>query len=164
MISSGSLPVAVIPPLDVERLRSTGALEKGHMLADMRTSISMPYSSIAVANKLIRTNCNLAKRFLRATMKGRAYMLAYRDGTIKNLQEYNKGATPKMLRIDYDTTITGMTADGTVSDDMARRDAKIRAGLIKVKGKIRPLSEIYNYLIVREVNRELKSAGWKPKE
>ena len=164
-IASGSLPAAMISPMDVYRLKPTGVLKKGNMIASAYDEVRMPYSGIATSDKLLRTNRALAKRFLRGSLKGQRYTRKFREGSLISLGKRNPKAPRKALEVDYDSLVPSLTKDGTVTKALRRADAEIRAEIIGVpKNKIRPISEMWDYSLAREINRELDASGWQPKE
>lgn len=164
-IASGSLPVAVLSKIDVERLRGTGGLKNGNMIFDMFNAVRMPYTGIAVAADAIEKDRERIKRFVRACIKGLAYMAAYKDGTVDIVQIYNTRTKRKALLIDYDSVRASKTIDGTVSVALQRQDVALRAELIGAKkDKIPSLGNIFDFSMAKEVNRELAASGWKPAE
>ena len=162
-ISSGSLPAAVLGVLDVERLRGSEGLKRGHMLVNMFDEVRMPYTGIAVGTKALKDDPARVKRFVKACIKGLAYFSAYKDASIDIVQKYNKRASRKAIEVDYASVRASRTVDGTVSVALQRQDALIRAEIIGVpKDKILPVSQIFDFRLAKEVNKELKAAGWKP--
>jgi NitT/TauT family transport system substrate-binding protein len=164
-IASGSLPFAVLSKIDVERLRGTGGLKNGNMVFDMYNAVRMPYTGIAVSSRALAKDRERVKRFVRACVKGLAYMAAHKQGTVDIVRKYNKRTKPKALAIEYDSVRASKTADGTVSEALQRQDVQVRSALIGVKkGRVPPLSKIFDFSMAKEVNRSLAAAGWKPIE
>jgi NitT/TauT family transport system substrate-binding protein len=162
-IASGSLPAAVLSSADVDVLRTSGALGHGNMIADMFKDLRMPYSGIAVSDSLLRSDPDMLTRFLRATMKGVRYMEAFRDETVAIVLKRDPSLTRHAADLDYDDVVRTLRPDGIVSDDILRKDEEVRAEVLKIPAdKLRPLSELYDYTLLRSVNAELDKSGWKP--
>jgi hypothetical protein len=68
---------------------------------------------------------------------------------------------PDALLVDYDTALSSMTDDGTVSDDVLREEVLARAELIKAATVPDP-AKLYDYSIIRRIYADLRK-GWKPK-
>ena len=162
-ISSGSLPAVVVTRVDIEQLRAMDKMPKGNLLYDMYETIRMPYTGVAVADANLKKDRERIKRFVRACIKGHYYAATHREESIEMVAKYNPKVDRKALGIEFDEVIASRTADGTVSEELQRLETDIRAQLINVpKDKIRPLAEIFDFSMAHEVNRELKTAGWKP--
>jgi NitT/TauT family transport system substrate-binding protein len=162
-IASGSLPVAIISPQDVDELKKAGLLKNATLIYDMYKKIELPLTGTAVRAADLEQKRDRIKRFIRAVAKGHAYAAAFRDETIKIVADYNKAVSPSSIAATYDDTMTGRTDDGSISEELQKTEATIRAELIGVpKDKIPPLSKIYDFTLAKEVGRELKAQGWKP--
>lgn len=160
-IKSGSIAAAILGIGDTVQLKDS--LPKGHKLADIRKEVQMLYTGVATSDKELRDNRDRAKRFLRATIKGREYYKAFKEETLRILMKYNKD--PRHANeVDYDDVLTAMTEDGSMAKEIQQRDAQFRAEVIRVpKDRIRPVEEMYDYGLVKEIYRALKASGWKPK-
>ena len=164
-ITSGSLPVVVLSQFDVERLRPAGGLKNGNMLFNMYNVVRMPYTGIAVSADALAKNPERVKRFVRACIKGLAYMAAHKDGTVKIVSKYNKRTPPAAIAIEYVGVRASKTDGGVVPEELQRDEVRVRAALIGVKpDKIPALSKIFDFRLAMEINRELAASGWKPTE
>jgi NitT/TauT family transport system substrate-binding protein len=162
-IASGSLPAVILARSDLEPLRNTGALQRGHLVVDIEKTIQWPYTGVVVGDTLIKNKPDALLRFMRATVKGVRYVKAYRAETIAVLLRHEPQASEKQFATDYDDSIQAMTADGTASDAMIQQDLDVRAQVLNIpKDKIRPIDQIYDYRAVREATREVDASGWKP--
>ncbi|MSQ72774.1 MAG: ABC transporter substrate-binding protein [Betaproteobacteria bacterium] len=162
-ISSGSLPVVILTRVETAQLRVSGTAPKGHLLYDMFDNIQMPYTGVAIADANIKKDRERIKRFVRASIKGHYYAAAFREESISMLMKYNPKRDRRAMSTEYDEIIASRTVDGTITDELQRLDTDVRAQLVNVaKDKIRPLTEIYDFSMAHEVNRDLKAAGWKP--
>jgi NitT/TauT family transport system substrate-binding protein len=162
-IGSGSLPAAVLTRVDIEQFRLAGTMPKGNLIYDMFETIRMPYTGLSVTDASLKKDRERLKRFVRACLKGHYYAAAFREESLAMLVKYNPKTDRQALALEYDDVIRSRTMDGTVAEELQRNEIDIRAELINVpKDKIRPLSEIFDFSMANEVNRELKAAGWQP--
>jgi NitT/TauT family transport system substrate-binding protein len=161
-IRSGAIPSAILGISDTVQLKDS--IAKGHRLANIRKEIQMLYTGVATSERELSARRNRAERFLRATIKGREYFKAFKDETLKILMKYNKDPRDAN-EVDYQDVLTAMTEDGSMPKEVQQRDAQFRAEVIRVpKDRIRPVEEMYDYSLVKEIYRALKAAGWKPQK
>ncbi|HLH21638.1 MAG TPA: ABC transporter substrate-binding protein [Chloroflexota bacterium] len=148
-------------PLDtgiIVQLKAAGF--PGNLLADFEQEVRMPYQGAATTDAELAQHRDRAKRFLRATLKGREYFKTYRDGTVDVLLKYN--TVPRDANeADYDDTLPTLTEDGTVPLDDARADALLRAQTNGIE-QVPPAEQMYDFRLVREAYQELKASGWQP--
>lgn len=158
-----SLPAVVLSNVDVEQLRRRDALKQGELVVDMMHQLEMPYSGIAVTDAYLKDHADVVRGFLRATMKGVRYMTKYRDQTLAIVEKHNPSFDRGVDEIDYAETVAILTKDGTVPDNVLKKDMEVRAALLDMsKDQIPSLSKAYDYSIVRAVNAELDKSGWTP--
>ena len=139
-----------------------GQLKKSHVLVNL-TRFKMPYAGLAMSEKTLYGDPVLAKKIMRAVIKGFRYMKAFKPQTMAIVQKYNANVDPSILTIDYDETIPILTKDGTVPDDVLRADLDVHAQMMDIpKSQVPPLSKAYDYTLVREVNAQLDKTRWKP--
>ncbi len=158
-LQSGAITAAVISTADGAKLKQSGP--KGNLLADLAVEVKMLYNGVATSGKLLREQPQVVEAFLRGTLKGREYVKRYKDPTLDVLVKYN-GNTREVNEIDYDQVLTTLTEDGSLSEDVQLLDTKVRAHLVDVSA-IPPLSQIYDYSLLRRANEQLKQSGWQPK-
>jgi ABC-type nitrate/sulfonate/bicarbonate transport system substrate-binding protein len=131
------------------------------MLADIEKEVQFAYTGVAVSNRLLAEQRVLVERFLRGVVKGREYARRYREQTIAFLGKHN-GRTADVNRIDYDSTLPTMTAEGAVSEDALKEDVAIRAELLKVTNPP-GVNGLFDYSLVKKIYEQLKADGWRPK-
>ena len=160
----GSLPAVVLSPVDVTELREKDGLKNSCMLEDsMKSNIRMPYNGVATSDALIQSKPDLVLRFIRATLKGTYFMMAFKDKTIANVMKYNK-KDQHSTEVDYDEVVMTLTKDGSVPKSVQQTEAEVRAEVVKLpKDKIPPLDKMFDYSFVHKANASLKAQGWKPK-
>lgn len=156
-LQSNQIPLVVIGASTAHTYVTSGG--KGRLLIDLKKDVQMVYTGLATSDKELQQNRDRAKRFLRATIKGRLYFKAFKDETLDILGKYN-GLDRAANEIDYDDDIPAWTSDGTVATDIEQADTAVRAQIIGVAPP--PVSTIYDYSVLNEVNQELKASGWKP--
>jgi NitT/TauT family transport system substrate-binding protein len=133
---------------------------KGHMLGDTEKEIRFAYVGLAVSTRLLTRQPNLVERFLRAVTKGREYARRYREQTIPILGKYTQRKR-EFNEIDYDSTLSVLTPEGWVADDILKEDVAMRAELVGVQAPA-DYTKFFDYSIVKNIYRELKSTEWKP--
>lgn len=157
-MQTGSVAAMAIDTGVVVQLRGAGFA--GNLLADLRTDVRMPYQGVATTDAELQQQGDRAKRFLRATYKGRDFFKAYREATLDILGHYN-GIPRDANAADYDDTLPLLTEDGTVPLDDARQDALLRAATNGIE-QIPPIEQMYDFSLAREVYGALKASGWQP--
>ena len=161
-LETGALSAAVIAATDSELMLDKGQLKKSHVLVDL-TKFKMPYAGLAMAEKTLYGDPVLAKKILRAVIKGFRYMKAFRPQTIAILEKTHQTADAAAVEKGYDLAVRAFTRDYTVSDREILPDLIVRAGLLDIpKDKIPPVNKIYDFTLAHQVNAELDASHWKP--
>jgi NitT/TauT family transport system substrate-binding protein len=153
---SGSVDAAPLSPRDITQI---GAM-RVNTLADISKEIQLVWNGVAVSNKLLGDNPAMVERFLRALAKGREFARRYREPTIAMVSKHTP-LPPEALLVDYDTALSSMTEEGSVSDDVLREEIATRVELIKSPTVPDP-AKLYDYSIIKRIYAELKKV-WKPK-
>jgi ABC-type nitrate/sulfonate/bicarbonate transport system substrate-binding protein len=161
-LETGALSAAVIATTDSTMMLNKGQLKKAHVLADL-TKLKMPYAGIAMSEKTLYGDPVLAKKMLRAIIKGFRYMKTFKPETIAILAQNRKTDDVHAVEDGYNVAIKAMTRDYTVSDAVILPDLEVRAGLLDIpKDKIPPVNKIYDFTLAHQINAELDAARWKP--
>jgi NitT/TauT family transport system substrate-binding protein len=134
---------------------------KGAILADIGKEIQLIWSGAATSSKLLAENRGLAERFLTGAIKGREYARRFKDQTIAVVSKYDKSSR-EGIELDYDATVSSMTAEGSVTDDVLRDEIATRAELTKM-GNPPDKEKLFDYGLVKKIYADLKSNGWQPK-
>jgi NitT/TauT family transport system substrate-binding protein len=162
-IAAGAQRYALLLRADVPRLRDMGVLKEAQQLVDFGREFEMPTGGLAVGGRSLEAHPDRTKRFLRALRKGVAYVKAFKAETVAVVQRRLPGARAEALAIDLDGALATMTEDGTMSIDAAARELAIRGELLGVApDKLPSATKVFDFSLVREVNRELASSGWRP--
>lgn len=160
---SGSLPAVMLTPTDLGTAVADGSLKKSHLMIDFVKELRLPYTGAAVSDQLLKSNPAMIESFLRATIKGVRYALAFEPETVAILQRHNPGADSNVLLKGYRDTIPTMTKVGRVSDDLIRSDLRVRAVILSMDpNHIPPISDIYDYKIAEKVTADIDNSGWQP--
>lgn len=161
---SGSLPAVMITPTDLGMALTNGSLKKSHLMIDFVKSLRLPYTGAAVSDQLLKSDPTMIESFLRATIKGVRYALAFEPETVAILQHHNPGVDANVLLTGYRETIPTMTKVGRVSDDLIRSDLRVRAVILGMDpNRIPPIGDIYDYRLTEKVTADIDESGWKPK-
>jgi NitT/TauT family transport system substrate-binding protein len=163
-LESGALPAVVIAPEEAITMQDRGFFKNAHMIADFSGKVHMPFAGFAVAEKLLYGNPVLAKKIVRAIVKGVRYEKAFKAETVAIVGKYQKPvAHPHASEVEYAYFIHASTRDLTFSNDLIAADLAVRADLIGLpKEKIPPIDKIYDFSLVRAINAELDATRWKP--
>ena len=157
-IETGAIPAAILSVSDVAQLKESGT--RGHRLADLQGEIQMLYTGLATSDQELQQHRDRAKRFLRATVKGREYYRAFKEETLRIMEQYND-VSRDAIEADYDATLLALTDDGSMPVEVQRADAVVRAQVNDVD-QVPPVEQMYDYRLIQEIYRELTASGWKP--
>jgi NitT/TauT family transport system substrate-binding protein len=161
---SGSMPAVMITPLNLAPARANGSLDKCcHLMIDFVKTLQLPYTGAVVSDRLLQDDPKTVEGFLRATIKGVRYMLAFEPQTEAILEKHDPGVDPQAIVEGYRETVPTMTQSGTASEDLIRIDLKVRAATLNLDPKtLPPIDDIYDYRLARKVTAALEASGWKP--
>ncbi len=122
------------------------------------------YTDIPVATfareETIQANAAIVERFLRAQVKGLLYMRNSRDKAIASLARALK-IKEEVAAPGFDEMRPALTEDGTIAQDEQRKSIDYLVNPATLKEPPR-LDKIYDFNIVKRVNQELQTRGWKP--
>jgi ABC-type nitrate/sulfonate/bicarbonate transport system substrate-binding protein len=155
-LRAGAIDAAPLVPRDMVVLKD----QKHTILADLGKEIQLVWNGVAVANKVLAENPQLAERFLRGLAKGREFARRYRDDTIALIGKHDPSHV-EAIKVDYDVTRAAMTEDGSLPDEVLRQEIATRAELTKAANPP-PLSAVFDYSITRKNYAQLKTSGWQP--
>jgi ABC-type nitrate/sulfonate/bicarbonate transport system substrate-binding protein len=158
------LAAALVSPGQVETMRNLGQFKNAHLVTDLYGKVQMPYNGFVMTEKVLYGDPVLAKKIVRAIVKGARYTKAFKREAIAMSEHYMKTAIDQHGdETDYDEFVKGLTPDWTVGNDVIASDLNIRAALINLpKDQIPPIAKIYDFSFVRAVNAELDASRWKP--
>jgi NitT/TauT family transport system substrate-binding protein len=160
---SGALAGATISTSESANALAKGNLKRGHIVAALLGKVHMPWNGFVVSEKLLYGNPVLARKIMRAIVKGSRYLEAYKAQTIAIMAKYDPAEALPAQGIDYDEFMHGRTKDLTVKPEFAQADLDLRAGLLQIpKDQLPTLDKVYDFSLVRSVNAELDASRWKP--
>ena len=162
IIATGSLPASLIHPADVEALKGMSGLRNAHLLMDTSEIVRSTFNGLATSDELIRSNPDLIVRFVRATMKGMAYVREHREPSIqrfvKDLKATREGAT-----IGYDQLRPLMAETATISSEAQATEVSLRGDMLNLPSdKLPPPSSVFDFSFADKVAAQLKAEGWTP--
>jgi ABC-type nitrate/sulfonate/bicarbonate transport system substrate-binding protein len=88
-LKSKALPAVLVNWFEIAELRPSD-LAEAHSVVDLYGEVRMPYNGLATSDDMIRNKSDLLHRFVRATLKGVAYTLAFHAESVKLVSEYGK--------------------------------------------------------------------------
>ena len=162
-LETGALPAVVLSHSQGLFMRDKGQLKNAHVLTALMGKVRMPYAGFVMSEKTLYGDPALAKRILRAIVKGIRYEKAFKQPTIDILQSYQKDINTRATLISYDDFTRTSTRDLTAGSDLITADLAVRAHLLNIPDdKLPPVEKIYDFALVRAINAELDASRWKP--
>jgi len=162
-MQSGALPAAILASGDIDAIASTPVVQRGHMIVDMAKTVRMPYSGVAVTERMLSSDPDLVTNFLRGAMKGVRYMRAFPKETMAIVKKYDPILTDHALEVDYRDVVESLTDAGEASDEELRNDIAVRMDILNLpKEQAPPPERMYDYRLLRAVNAALDAAHWTP--
>ena len=147
---NGSIQIGILSPPIVIVARDK---YKMNVLAGAMEEFSSLQNGLAVLDKNVRDQRDLAKRILRARAKGNRYFHQNERGTSEVLAKY--------LSVDHQTAVetyrisrAAFTTDGIPSDDEINDYLKADAQILGLPAPA-PVSRVFDFSLQREVNQEL---------
>jgi NitT/TauT family transport system substrate-binding protein len=147
---NGSIQIGILSPPIVIVARDK---YKMNVLAGAMEEFSSLQNGLAVLDKNVRDQRDLAKRMLRARAKGNRYFHQNERGTSEVLAKY--------LSVDHQTAVetyrisrAAFTTDGIPSDDEINDYLKADAQILGLSAPV-PASRVFDFSLQREVNQEL---------
>jgi len=156
-MKSGAIDATLLLPRDVFQIGQT----QGPVLADIGKEIQLIWSGAATSSKLLAENRNLAERFLIGAIKGREYARRFKEQTLTVIAKHDKSPR-EGLELDYDATVSSMTAEGFVTEDVLRDEIATRAELTKMANPP-DKDKLFDYSLVKKIYADLKASGWQAK-
>jgi ABC-type nitrate/sulfonate/bicarbonate transport system substrate-binding protein len=154
---TAAIDATLLLPRDVSQ---TGQY-RGTVLADIGKEIQLIWSGAATSNKMLAENRGLVERFLIGAIKGREYARRFKAQTLSIVAKYDKSPRDG-IELDYDATVSSMTAEGSVTDDVLRDEIATRAELTKMSNPP-DKDKLFDYSVVKKIYAELKGSGWQAK-
>ena len=115
--------------------------------------------SIVVRDSLLESDPLLVEKFTRATLKGALYLKDNRAGTVAIHARVLKVNETIVNRV-YDLARPGVTADGTVSEDIQKKAIEQIVERTDIK-ELPPLRKVFDFGLARKAYASLQASGWK---
>jgi NitT/TauT family transport system substrate-binding protein len=115
--------------------------------------------SIVVRDSLLESDPLLVEKFTRATLKGALYLKDNRAGTVAIHSRVLKVNETIANRV-YDLARPGVTADGTVSEDIQKKAIEQIVERTDIK-ELPPLRKVFDFGLTRKAYAALQASGWK---
>jgi NitT/TauT family transport system substrate-binding protein len=162
-IESGALPAVTLSTSAAVAMQDDGQLKKAHVVSDFYGKVHMPWNGFAMSEKVLTGDPVMARKIVRAVVKGARYMKVYKNETVGMVAKYQKPAHLHAIGVDYDEFMKALTRDFTTSDELIASDLDVRAAMIGLpKDKMPPADKVYDFSLVRSINAELDAGHWKP--
>ena len=116
--------------------------------------------SIVLRDVLLESDPLLVEKFTRATLKGALYLKDNRPGSIAIHTRVLKVNESVASRI-YDLARPGVTADGTVSEEIQKKAIEQILERTDIKDPPPP-GKVFDFGITRKLYAGLQASGWKP--
>jgi len=156
-VKSGAIDATLLLPRDVLQVGQS----QGPVLADIGKEIQLIWSGAATSSKLLAENRGLAERFLTGAIKGREYARRFKEQTLAVIAKHDKSPR-EGIELDYDATVSSMTYEGWVTDDVLRDEIATRAELTKMANPP-DKDKLFDYSLVKKIYADLKAADWQPR-
>jgi ABC-type nitrate/sulfonate/bicarbonate transport system substrate-binding protein len=140
--------VVTSPPWDFE-----GKKLGYNILARAYEHVNYPLAGLGINQKSLQTHRAQVKRVVKSLVRANRFMRDNREEAVKILINWGKGK-PEHAYASYDSTVKIISPDGGIPEDglkllidQAKRDLKVTRDV--------PLSEIADFTLLREVQKEL---------
>lgn len=119
-----------------------------------------PAGAIVVRENIFRSDPNLMETFIRGTLKGLLHIRQNRAGTIPILGKLMKIEEDLAAKI-YDLVLPGLTADGSIDQEMQRR---ILEFVLKVQGikEVAATERVFDFSSGKKARAHLEAKRWRP--
>jgi ABC-type nitrate/sulfonate/bicarbonate transport system substrate-binding protein len=147
---NGSIQIGFLSPPSVIIARDKFRM---NVLASAMDEFSSLQNGLAVLEKNLKDQRDLAKRMLRARAKGNRYFHQNERGSAEVLAKVLNVDMPTALET-YRISLPAFTTDGIPTDDEIRDYLKADAQILGLPAPVAP-EKIFDFTLQREVNREL---------
>lgn len=158
-LMTGALAAASMVTDEVERLKS---IPNARLLFDLQ-SVALIAGGGVFSERLLKEDRPLAKRFMRAVVKGHRRGQAVIDDVVESVRKRNQALSPDEIRAAVQVQRPLNTKDGTISLELQRQEIANRSTVLGIPPeKRRRPDEMFDFSLLKEVNAELDAQGWKP--
>lgn len=159
-VTSGALAAASVVQDEVQRLRS---VPNAHMVANMQEIVQTITGGGVFSDRFLAENRPLAKRFMRAIVKGRRHAIAFPDDMVAAVIKRDAAQTRDSVLQGWKDQAPLRTPDGTIPLDAQKREITVRSELLGIPPeKRRGPEQTFDFSLIKDANAELDAQGWKP--
>jgi NitT/TauT family transport system substrate-binding protein len=160
-LTANSVAAAMLLKDEVDQAKSLPNL---HLVSDVQQSVKQMGGGAVARNTAFTESRDTTRRFLRALIKARRYTDAYRQQTIDILQTRNPRTPRSALEASYEDTAKTATKDGALDADAQQGEIDARSDVLNIppSQRMKP-SQVFDFSLVAQVNRELDAKGWGPR-
>jgi ABC-type nitrate/sulfonate/bicarbonate transport system substrate-binding protein len=135
-----------------------------HMVADVQHMIKQMGGGAVARNGAFAEGRETTRKFLRALIKARRYSDAFKAETVDSVQKRNPRSPRTALEVSYDDTAKTATKDGALDLDGQQGEIDARSDVLNIPPaqRMKP-SQVFDFSLVAEINRELDAKGWAPR-
>jgi NitT/TauT family transport system substrate-binding protein len=122
----GQVDAAILGPPVIFEAEAEGY----NVLADVGDAVPIAVNGVVATEETVRQRPDLVRRFLRAYLRGLAFMWDSRPETVRFIQDAEDIRDPALAQKSYDRMVKTLSRDGTVPDANVRSyvDLSILAG------------------------------------
>ena len=146
----------------LDEVQSLKSMPNARMLYDLRT-VHLVSRGGVFATSTLTQHRDLAKRFMRAQIKGARRAAAFPEDVVASVLKRNPAMTRQRVldAIAEDTPVD--FPDGTIPLDLQKQEIANRSGYLGIPpAERRAPADVFDFALLREVNAELDKEGWKP--
>jgi NitT/TauT family transport system substrate-binding protein len=118
-------------------------------------------ASIVATDERLVSQSDLARRFMRATVKGQRVYLAQRQAGITALMEFTRQTDRELMARVYDDHMKTVARDGTIPERLQRIVIDRSKRFTGVTRDVRP-EEIFDFSFLNRAQAEVTQSGWTP--
>ena len=158
-VLSGALGGASMILDEVERLK---AVPNARMLFNME-SVALLAGGGVFSDEMLAQHRDLAKRFMRAVIKGRRRGDAFPEDVVATVFKRNPTQTRQQILDAVEAGKPLATPDGTIPLAVQNQEIANRSDFLGIPADQRAAaSDMFDFSLLHEVNAELDAQGWKP--
>lgn len=153
---AGTVDAAILGAEQRYTALAAGMREQIFLGREVRNS----WGTLATSERIIQENHRQVYGLLKATVKALRLMRQSKAMATRAMQKFARVDAAYAERA-YDDLISTFNVDGTVDEETQRSDLAVIREITRAPAPL-PISQGYDFSIVRTANRELNEAGWRP--
>jgi ABC-type nitrate/sulfonate/bicarbonate transport system substrate-binding protein len=162
--NSGAQQYLVLNPLEIQTLRQSGALAKGHLLFDFSKGFKTAVGGLVTTDSQLQDHRDSVIKTVRAVWKGSRYVRAFPKQALEMVQKRFPHYDAAALKVDFDSQLETLNSGGDLGPDAAKRELVTHAQVLGVPpDQIPPISKVYDFTVLNEIKKQLAAANWQPK-